>query len=208
LELLGVALELADLVDDLADAIDVELLVELGLVLVDVLDDVLDADLALAQALADLEQFLDGDRAVEHGLQHLALAVLDALGDLDLALAGEQRDRAHLAQVHADGVARARVRVLLVLVDLFLLVLFTDAEAFALRRLIDDVGAAAARAVDDLDAVIAERRQPAVDLIGRHDVLGHRVVDLVVRDEALLLAELDQLVLRASHRVGVAAGTA
>src|SRR6185436_20510078 len=49
-ELLGVALELSDLVDDLADPVDVELLVELGLVLVDVLDDVLDADLALAQA--------------------------------------------------------------------------------------------------------------------------------------------------------------
>jgi hypothetical protein len=32
------------------------------------------------------------------------LAALDALGDLDLALAGEQRHRAHLAQVHADRV--------------------------------------------------------------------------------------------------------
>ena len=129
LELLGVALELADLVDDLADAIDVELLVELGLVLVDVLDDILDADLALAQALADLEELLDGDRAVEHGLEHLALAVLDALRDLDLALAGEQRDRAHLAQVHADGVARTRVRVLLVLVDFLLLFLVADQAA-------------------------------------------------------------------------------
>src|SRR5678816_1292393 len=115
-ELLGVALELADLVDDLADPVDVELLVELGLVLVDVLDDVLDPDLAAAQPLADLEQLLDGDRAVEHGLQHLALAVLDALGDLDLALAGEQGDRAHLAQVHADRVAGPRVGVLLSLI--------------------------------------------------------------------------------------------
>ena len=40
----------------------------------------------------------------EMTLQHRLLAALDALGDLDLALAGEQRHRAHLAQVHADGV--------------------------------------------------------------------------------------------------------
>ena len=32
------------------------------------------------------------------------LAALDALGDLDLALAGEERHRAHLAQVHAHRV--------------------------------------------------------------------------------------------------------
>ena len=32
------------------------------------------------------------------------LAALDALGDRHFALAGEQRHRAHLAQVHADGV--------------------------------------------------------------------------------------------------------
>ena len=37
------------------------------------------------------------------------LALLDALGDLDLALAREERDAPHLAQVHADRVVRLRV---------------------------------------------------------------------------------------------------
>ena len=56
--------------------------------------------------------------------------------------------------------------------------------------------------------MITERRQPAVDLVGRHDVLGHRVVDLVVRDEALLLAELDQLVFGAGRGVRVVVAAA
>src|SRR6476659_410699 len=50
--------------------------------------------------------------------------------------------------------------------------------------LVRELGAARARAIDDLDAVLAERGQPAVDLIGRDHVLGHVVVDLVVGHEA------------------------
>ena len=46
--------------------------------------------------------------------------------------------------------------------------------------------------------------QPSIWSVG-HDVLGHVVVDLVVGDEALLLAELDQLV---AHRVGLGAALA
>ena len=40
----------------------------------------------------------------EHGLAHLALAGLDLLGDRDLLLAGEERDAAHLLEVHADRI--------------------------------------------------------------------------------------------------------
>ena len=146
-------------------------------------------------------QLLDGDRAVEHGLEHLALAVLDALGDLDLALAGEQRDRAHLAQVHADGVARCastrtprprRPR------SSSLLLLDRRGPSAAGRRCRG--GASPAPSTTSMPCS-PSARQPAVDLIGRDHVLGHVVVDLVVGDEALLLAELDQLV---AHRVAVA----
>jgi len=34
------------------------------------------------------------------------LPALDALGDRDFALARQQRDGAHLAQIHADGIVR------------------------------------------------------------------------------------------------------
>src|SRR6185312_2275824 len=210
---LVLAVQAAHLVDELDDAVGVPLLVELGVFLVDVADDLLDADLGLLELVAELEDLLDGDRRVEHDLQHAPLAFLDALGDLDLAFAREQRDRAHLAQVHAHRVVGLRI-ALVVLFGLFLLALFFVAVGGSLFRLLavaergglgDGLGrrargrdldpAAGAGAVDDLDAFVAERRKPVVDLIGGHDFVGHGVVDLVVGHVALLLAHRDELLL-------------
>src|SRR5262249_62284004 len=54
--------------------------------------------------IADDEDALgDGWRAGDR-LDDRELAAFDALGDGDLAFAREQRDRAHLAEVHADRV--------------------------------------------------------------------------------------------------------
>src|SRR3712207_9530822 len=50
---------------------------------------------------------VEGDRAFAKPPDHRVAAGLDALGDRDLALAGEKLHRAHLAQVHADGIVRA-----------------------------------------------------------------------------------------------------
>jgi hypothetical protein len=55
--------------------------------------------------------FAHGDRRVEDGGVDLHLADLDALGDLHLALAREQRHAAHLAEVHANGIVALRVVV-------------------------------------------------------------------------------------------------
>ena len=103
--------EPADLVDDLADTVDVPLLVELGVLLVDVPDDLLDADLVLAELVAQAEDLLDRDGGLQHHLQHAPVAVFDALGDLDLALAREQRDRPHLAHVRPHRIAGGGVAV-------------------------------------------------------------------------------------------------
>jgi hypothetical protein len=81
--------EPADLVYDLADTLDVPLLVERGILLVGILDDLLDADLLLTQLVAQVENLLNRDRGVQHHLQDAPLAFLHALGDLDLALARE-----------------------------------------------------------------------------------------------------------------------
>ena len=50
---------------------------------------------------------LEGQRAFAHAADHHVAAGLDALGDGDLALAGQQLDRAHLAQIHAHRIVGA-----------------------------------------------------------------------------------------------------
>src|SRR5450631_1157430 len=194
--------EPANLVDHLADALDVPLLVELCVLFVRVLDDLLDANLLLPQLVAQLEDLLDGDRRVEHDLQHAPLAVLDPLGDLDLALTGEQRHRPHLAQVHAHRVVGLRVAVgVFLFLGLFLLggrrgflFVFFFALGLGVLALLDlDLG----RRVDDLDPLAREGRQPVVHLVGRNDVLRHVLVDLVVGQKALGLPHRDELALLA-----------
>jgi hypothetical protein len=70
-------------------------------------DDVTQQHLALAQALAPIEQSAIGERALGDAADHHVAPGLDALGDRDLALAGEQLDAAHLAQIHAHGIVGA-----------------------------------------------------------------------------------------------------
>ena len=122
-----------------------------------------------AQLVAQAEDLLDRDGGLQHHLQHAPVALLDALGDLDLALAREQRDRPHLAQVGPHGIAGRGIAVSVVVVlvlgldlglgigiglavGLGLFVVFRRGLAGALlgrlglRRGLDDVDALAANA--------------------------------------------------------------
>ena len=67
-------------------------------------DQLADRAVAGAQRVAHADDGLGDRRHARDRLDDRELALLDALGDGDLALAGEQRHRAHLAQVHADGI--------------------------------------------------------------------------------------------------------
>ena len=67
-------------------------------------DELVDDARVAAGVLEELQDLLEHDRVVRERLVDLRLALLDALGDADLALAVEQLDRPHLAQVHAHGV--------------------------------------------------------------------------------------------------------
>jgi hypothetical protein len=69
--------------------------------------DFVDAQFLALDLVGQLEDLGDRRRAGRDGLDHVLQAVLDALRDLDLALAREELDRPHLAHVHADGVGRA-----------------------------------------------------------------------------------------------------
>jgi len=52
------------------------------------------------------------------------------------------------------------------------LALFLSLSISSPWALIYQLGAARARAIDDLDAVLAKRGEPAIDLVGRDHVLG------------------------------------
>ncbi len=56
-------------------------------------------------SVAEGNDFFEGDRGLDDHAGDQGFAFFDPLGNFDLALTGEQRDLAHLAQVHAHRVA-------------------------------------------------------------------------------------------------------
>ena len=119
-------------------------------------DQLADGALAGAQLVAGDEDALGDGRRARDRLDHRQLAALDALGDGHLALAGEQRHRAHLAQVHADGVvglvegAGREVELGPVFVAVAIEVLVA---AVGLVR-IDDLDAGAAEGVEEIVEIL------------------------------------------------------
>ena len=113
---------------------------------------------------------------------HAQLAALDALGDFHFAFAGEQRNGAHLAQVHAHGVVglfkRAGREVKL---DVFAL--------FELESLSAPNLGASSRSMPWVPiVVIRSSRSSAVPISS-----GMHVVDIAVGEVALFLARIDQV---------------
>ena len=164
-------------------------------------DDVAQEDFSFAQFVAPDDDGLEGQRAFAQSGDHRLAAGLDALGDGDFALAREQFDRAHFAQIHAHGVVGALGGFLLlghgerfgfgldhlgagVLVVVVVLVggLFGLALlAFGVFRL------------DNIDAHLAEHRHDVFDLFRRGRFGGQHGVERVEGDEAALLGGLDHL---------------
>jgi hypothetical protein len=82
--------------------------VVVGLVRVgEAVDDAGDDDLAVTDLGGQAQDLGDGGRRGRDGFHHGLQAAFDALGDLDLAFARQQFDRAHLAHVHAHRVGGA-----------------------------------------------------------------------------------------------------
>ncbi len=106
---------------------------------------------------------MEGDRAFAQAQDHRVAAGLDALGDGDLALAAQQFDRAHLAQIHTDGIVRA--------LDGFFL-LFGNRPVGHRRIGFLDIVVLVVRldgvlvAFDDVDAHLADRGHDVLDLLG------------------------------------------
>jgi hypothetical protein len=163
-------------------------------VLVDqAVDELVDAHLVLLDQLGHAQDLLDRRRARRDRVDHVLQAVLDALGDLDLALAREELHRAHLAHVHAHrvrgaaelGVDGGRERFLGLLDH----VLLGDRGG----RLVHEELLGVRGLVVHGDAHVGQHRDHAFDLLGVGHVVRQVVVDLGVSKEPALLAEHDEV---------------
>ena len=131
------------------------------------IDDVAQEHLSFVQLVAPDDDRLEGERAFAQARDHRLAAGLDALGDRDLALAREQLDRAHLAQVHAHRIVGALARLGLlgfgdgllrdldeVAAGVIIVVLFLAAFLFLAGVLV----------LDHVDAHVVEHREHVLDL--------------------------------------------
>jgi hypothetical protein len=162
----------------------------LGGFLFGVVHHILDGDKRTTQFVAEDVDLLDGERGRERGARRLVLALLDPLGQRDLALAREEGDLPHLAKVEPHRILgpadRARGQIdasipRFVVVDL--------GRRLDLGGKADSLGR-----VHQLDVHGTEHQHDVVELIERDHVRRQGVVDLIVGEEALLLPLRDQLV--------------
>jgi len=165
-------------------------------------DQFVDAQLVLFDLRCHVEDLLDGERARRNGLHHMAQTFLDALGDFDFALAGEQVDRAHFAHVHAHrigGAAEFRIDRGQRLLGFGHHVFVCDGGGGSLHQ----QGFGIRRLVVDLDAHIVDHADHAFDLVGVQHLVGQVVVDFGVGQKAAFLAQDDQVLQLGATRFGL-----
>ena len=162
--------------------------------------------MAFIQLVAPDDDGLEGQRAFAQAGDHRLAAGLDALGDGDLALARQQLDRAHVAQVHAHGIVGALGRLGARLRDrrhgrggrdrTARPASSSSAPSSAVRgggRLLGVL------ALDHGDAHVGQHRHGVLDLLGGHFLGGQHGIELVEGDEAARLGGLDELL---DRRIG------
>ncbi len=157
------------------------------------IDDVAEQNLAVVELVAPDDDGLEGQRAFAQAGDHGLAAGLDALGDGDLALARQQLDRAHLAQIHAHGIVRAlgglgarlRARGKRGRGDGPALFLFGRIGGDFLLLL-------AFLGLDDVDPHVGEHRHRVLDLVGRDLLRRQNGIQLVQGHVAARLGRLQQ----------------
>ena len=158
------------------------------------IDDVAKEDLSLVEFVAPDDDGLEGQRAFAQARDHRLAAGLDALGDGDFALARQQFDRAHLAQIHADGIVGALAGLgLLDFGDGLLRDLDQFVVGLVLGLFLVLFLAVGVLGLGDVDAHVGEHRHDVLDLLGRGGVGRQHFVELIEGHEAALLGLLDHL---------------
>ena len=162
-------------------------------------DDAVETLAAFDELLGEVEvRSGDETEAVEVALD-LGLRILDALGNLHFLLAGEQRDLAHLLEVHADGIiqdvqaaAALALFFLVVLVLFFLVVVLFVGLVVRFLFLLEVLVTVNVRGFDDVELHGAQARLDGFDQVGVVDAVGQRLVEIIPGEVALFLGQLDE----------------
>jgi hypothetical protein len=124
-------------------------------------------------------------RAFAQAADHRVPAGLDAFGNRDLALAGQQLDGAHFAKIHTDRViGPVRAARIALLGNDFLVFDLGEGLAFGFGLFF---------ALDDGNAHFRDLGHHVLDLVRGHLVIGKESVDLFMGNEAALLSALQDL---------------
>ena len=110
------------------------------------------------------------------------MAALVALGQLDFAFAGEQRNGAHLAQIHADRIVGFVANIL---------GQFEVAELVGL--VLGGLFEVELRLFQDFDAGAVEVGEQILELAPGREILGEQIVDFVVQNEPLFFARVHEI---------------
>ncbi len=141
-------------------------------------DDTVKALFAVEQLGPERGDVVADGRGVEQLFLGFELGILDAFGNFNFLLARQQRDLAHLLEIHADGIVED---VVLRAARLLLLGFF-----LALLVALDFIG------VEDVDLKILQDGDNALDILRVIDGLGQGLVDVVKSEIALFLGETDE----------------
>ena len=136
---------------------------------------------AAAKILAQGNNLPDDNRRTRDRFHDAQLPALNPLGDFNLALASEQRNGTHLAQIHAHGVVCLLQRT-------GREIKFYILRLFAGLRLV--FVAVAPLIPTQLNTLRVDRRQQVIQVIGRGDIAGQQVINLAKGEVTLLLANL------------------
>ena len=138
---------------------------------------------AALQVLAQLNDFADDQRRTGKRFAHRPLTALVALGEFDFALAREQRNGAHLAQVHADRIV-GFVANILGQFQVAEIVRFVFGGFFEVELL---------GFFEDFDAGAVEVCEKILKLAPGREIFGEQLVDFVVENEPFFFARVHEI---------------
>ena len=120
---------------------------------------------AAAEIIAQGKNLADDNGRTGNGLENAQLPALNALGNFHFAFTREQRNRAHFAKIHADGVIgffqRARGEVK-----------FNVLTAFFAVKLLIEFGARNLWPLKDINPLRPDGGEQVIKVVGRVNVTG------------------------------------